>query len=112
VLANKVVHASPQGTFGRLSVYKPTGIIPAGHSDYGIAVPAEHSAISLTVVTTHLLTVMPYGEGLVNIECLDKWIDVVRKYYFEAEDNCFSEDNESRAIRVSGFPIKIPSNEE
>jgi hypothetical protein len=44
-LACLVTHGSPEGTFKRMSIYETRNIIPVGRSNYGIAVPAEHSAI-------------------------------------------------------------------
>ena len=40
-LANKTVHASPQGTFGRLCNMGTHPMIPVGRSDYGITTPGE-----------------------------------------------------------------------
>lgn len=106
-LANKVVHASPQGTFKRLGVYKPTGVLAAGHSDYGVSVAAEHAAISLSIITTLYLTLFPYGDGIVHVNCLRQWVDIIRKYYFEAESNCFSDENIPRSERIDGTRIEI-----
>ena len=45
-LANKVVHATPQGTFDRLGVPSgPRTFTPVSHSDYGLAPPAINAAI-------------------------------------------------------------------
>lgn len=104
-LANKVVHASPQGTIYRLGTFVDTGVLQAGHSDYGVSLAAEHSAISLAVITASFLTILPYGDGAVNASTIGKWVDVVRKYYFEAEDSCFSKDNEMHATKIDGTVI-------
>lgn len=101
-LANKVVHASPQGTMNRLGAFVDTGVLQAGHSDYGVSLAAEHSAISLAVITASFLTILPYGDGAVNASTIGKWVDVVRKYYFEAEDSCFNKDNEMHATKIDG----------
>lgn len=101
-LANKVVHASPQGTFGRLGNYGETGALSAGHSDYGISTAAEHSAISLSIITTLYLTVVPYGDGLVYADSIRRWVDIVRKYYFAAEKNSFSESNIPKVTLIDG----------
>ena len=106
-LANKVVHASPQGTFKRLGNYKTLGVVPCGHSDYGIAIAAEHSAISLALITVQYLTLFPYGDSIVHADCINKWVDVVRKHYYEAERNCFSDENKLRAARIDGSYIEI-----
>ena len=104
-LANKIVHASPQGTFGRLSNYTSCGATPVGHSDYGLSIPAEHSAISLSYITTLFLTLIPYGDGLVHIQSIHKWVEIVRKYYFDAENTCFSESNEPHTTRIDGTKV-------
>jgi len=90
-LANQIVHASPQGTFKRISIKEPLGMIPVGHSDYGISTPAEHSAISLSQVSALFFTLLPYDEGLVAVEVLNRWGDLVRKYYFDTHDEIFRE---------------------
>lgn len=54
-LANKTVHASPQGTFGRLCNMGTHPMIPVGRSDYGITTPGEHSAISLAQISAMFL---------------------------------------------------------
>ena len=89
-LSNKVVHASPQGTFGRLA--NGPGLehfIPVGHSDYGLAMPAVNSAISLSIISTYFFNSIPYGDGLVFIQTIQKWTEVIRKYYSEIETSCF-----------------------
>ena len=101
-LANKVVHASPQGTLGRLGNYVETGALSAGHSDYGISTAAEHSAISLSIITTLYLTLLPYGDGLVHADSIRRWVDVVRKYYYEAEDKCFTETDVPKVTLIDG----------
>lgn len=109
-LANKVVHATPQGTFNRLGSFADIGVLSAGHSDYGVSLAAEHSAISLAVITTFLLSILPYGDGVVHASTIGKWVDVVRKYYYEAEDKCFSEDNEMHATKIDGAVISSDSS--
>lgn len=89
-LSNKVVHASPQGTFGRLA--NAPGIerlIPVGHSDYGLAMPAVNSAISLSIISTYFFNSVSCGDGLVFIQTIQKWTDVIRKYYSDIESSCF-----------------------
>ncbi len=89
-LAHKIVHASPQATFKRLGIFKPNGNIIAGHTDYGIVSAAENSAISLSKITTLFLTLIPYGDGLVHSRCLSKWVKEIKKHYYNAEDNSFT----------------------
>jgi hypothetical protein len=101
-LANKLVHGSPQGTFKRLGVYKESGAICAGHTDYGMSTPAEHSAISLSIITGLLLTVIPYGDGIVYTRTLREWVEVVRKHYFSAKKNCFTAENKTRFTKIDG----------
>ncbi len=89
-LSNKVVHASPQGTFGRLA--NGPGLeqlILVGHSDYGLAMPAVNSAISLSIISTYFFNSIPYGDGLVFIQTIQKWTDVIRRYYSDIESSCF-----------------------
>lgn len=90
-LACFVNHASPQGTFKRLANGKTLGVIPVGHSDYGITTPAEHSAISLAWITNLFLTIFPYGDGIVNCNVLNAWVDIIRDQYFSAHDEIFKD---------------------
>ena len=39
--------------------------------------------------------------------CLQRWVDIVRKYYFEAEENCFSEANNPRVILADGANVEM-----
>lgn len=89
-LSNKIVHASPQGTFGRLANGPGIeGLISAGHSDYGLAMPAINSAISLSIISACFFKVIPFGDGIVYIKTMQKWTNVIRKYYTDIEASCF-----------------------
>lgn len=46
-ITNKLIHASPQGTFSRISQIGPMDEIPIGPVDYGMIVPATNSLQSL-----------------------------------------------------------------
>ena len=79
-----------EATFGRLA--NGPGLehfIPVGHSDYGLAMPAVNSAISLSIISTYFFNSIPYGDGLVFIQTIQKWTEVIRKYYSEIETSCF-----------------------
>ncbi len=93
-LANKVVHASPQGTFARLSDMGTIPVIPVGRSDYGITVPGEHSAISLAQISAMFFTLFPEGDTLVQMQNINHWIDVIREAYFKTHDEIFPEDEQ------------------
>jgi hypothetical protein len=90
-LANKIVHASPQGTFNRLSSSGKTKVISAGHSDYGITTPAEHSAISLAIISSTFFTLFPSGDAVIRVKSINEWIDVIRDLYFSTSDKIFGE---------------------
>ena len=91
-LANKTVHASPQGTFKRLGNMKNEYLIPIGRSDYGITTPAEHSAISLVQISVMFFTIFPFGNIIVATQGINDWIDVVREIYFKSHDEIFPDD--------------------
>ncbi|EKZ4847850.1 hypothetical protein QO278_002553 [Listeria monocytogenes] len=91
-LANKTVHASPQGTFKRLSNTGGINIIPVGRSDYGITTPAEHSAISLAQITTMFFTIYSTGDSIIAIKYIHNWIDVIREEYFKTHDFVFPDE--------------------
>lgn len=88
-LAHKIVHASPQGTFKRMSIHKTSNIMCIGRSDYGVSIPAANAAFSLAHTTESFLSLHKYGDGLAYRSCLIDWIDVVKKAYNEAEETCF-----------------------
>lgn len=87
--ANHTVHASPQGTFDRLGVPAMKDFIPVGRSDYGLAMPAINSAISLAMISADFFISVPSGDGIVYIKTISKWSDTVRKCYTEIERTCF-----------------------
>lgn len=91
VLANKTVHASPQGTFARLGNMKTANVIPVGRSDYGITTPAEHSAISLSQITTMFFAIHSSGDSSIAIKYISNWVDVIREIYFKTHDSLFPE---------------------
>ncbi|WP_346889383.1 DUF5677 domain-containing protein [Clostridium sp. UBA1056] len=91
-LANKIIHASSQGTFSRLGNMGSNNVIAVGRSDYGITTPGEHSAISLAQITTMFYGIFPYGDGVVAMKYINGWIDVVREMYFKTHDEIFPND--------------------
>lgn len=91
-LANKTVHASPQGTFKRLSNAGGIDIIPVGRSDYGITTPAEHSAISLAQITTMFFAIHSAGDSTLAMKYIHNWLDVIREEYFKTHDSVFPDD--------------------
>lgn len=91
-LANKAVHASPQGTFGRLGTMGTHSVIPVGRSDYGITTPGEHSAISLIQISAMFFTLFPESDTIVQMKNMDKWLGVIRENYFKTHDEVFPDD--------------------
>lgn len=92
-LANKTVHASPQGTFKRLANMEiGEEVIPVGRSDYGITTPGEHSAISLAQISTMFFSLFSHSDILIAMRNINDWINVVREMYFKAHDEVFPED--------------------
>lgn len=88
-LACLVTHASPEGTFKRISIYETQNVIPVGRSNYGIAVPAEHSAISLHLISTLFFTLFPYADGIAHVKTLGKWVSVIQEMYHSTEEEVF-----------------------
>ena len=88
-LACLATHGSPEGTFKRLSIYETRDIIPVGRSNYGIAVPAEHSAISLHLVSTLFFTLFPYADGIAYVKTLGRWVEVIQEMYYSTEKEAF-----------------------
>lgn len=93
-LSCKVVHASAQGTFGRLGNGPNTpNIVPVGHSDYGLALPAINSALSLAMTSIIYFGLIHYGDSIVYIKIIQRWAELIRDYYTEIETTCFSNEN-------------------
>ena len=95
-LACMVNHASPQGTFKRLSNGCVINMTPVGRSDYGLITPAEHSAISLQWITATFITLFPHTDSISRAKTIGAWVDVVRDMYFSAHDEIFRELNEEQ----------------
>ncbi len=91
-LANKIVHATPQGTFKRLSNNGKQSIIPVGRSDYGLTTPGEHSAITLVQITTMFGCLFKDFDSLLYIIIQNNWINIVREAYFKVHDEIFPDD--------------------
>lgn len=95
-LANKVVHATPQGTFDRLGMPSgPRDFTPVGHSDYGLAPPAVNAALSLSSIAADYFGLVRSGAAIVYTRVLTKWASLVREYYTEIESKCFNEQENS-----------------
>lgn len=92
VLANRVIHATPQGTFARMSNTGKYSLIPVGRSDYGLTTPGEHSAISLAVISTMFFTIYPESDTIASVHIINRWVDVIREAYFKAHDEAFPDD--------------------
>ncbi|MEB6065125.1 DUF5677 domain-containing protein [Enterococcus gallinarum] len=93
ILANRIIHASSQGTFSRLSNMETGNFIPVGRSDYGITTPAEHSAISLAQITAIFFTIHPSGDSIIAVKYINNWVDVIREEYFKTHDSVFPDDD-------------------
>lgn len=91
-LANEVVHPSSQGTFHRIGTISNEEVITVGHTDFGLTTPGEHSAITLAQLTGLFLRVYPSGDALLSASMINKWVDVVREYYFKAHDYIFPDE--------------------
>lgn len=90
-LACFTTHASPQGTFGRLANQKSDRVILVGHSYYGIATAAIHSAFCLSWITVELLTLFSHLDSLSNCKMLRDWVDVIQELYLTAHEKAFGE---------------------
>ena len=90
-LACFTTHASPQGTFGRLANQKSDRVILVGHSYYGIATAAIHSAFCLSWITVELLTLFSHLDSLSNCKMLRDWVDVIQELYLAAHEKAFGE---------------------
>ncbi|MBR3752870.1 MAG: hypothetical protein IKK50_07045 [Ruminiclostridium sp.] len=98
-LANKIVHASPLGTFSRMGAIRTTEkLIPAGRSDYGLAIPAMNAAVSLFLVTAIYFSLTGIGDALLYVQTLGKWIDKIQTVYEDIQKECFDLGGEALEI--------------
>jgi hypothetical protein len=67
-------------------------VIPVGRSDYGITTPGEHSAISLAQISAVFFTLFPESDTIIQMQNINRWIDVIREAYFKTHDEVFLED--------------------
>lgn len=88
-LACLVTHGSPEGTFKRMSIYQTRNVVPVGRSNYGIAVPAEHSAILLSLISALFFTLFPYADSIAYVKTLGKWVEVIQEMYYSTEKGAF-----------------------
>lgn len=88
------VHASPQGTFGRIVVASyATDVLPAGHSDSGIAVAGQHSAIFLDRMSTLLLDVYHFSDDAkIYARTINSWTGKVCAAYGEVATKYFEKE--------------------
>lgn len=90
-LACWICHSSPQGTFKRLSNGEGMNYVPVGHSDYGIAMPAEHSAMMLNIASAIFLTLFQNADSLLYVKTMNEWIKVIQKMYYTTHVDVFNE---------------------
>lgn len=90
-LSNKVIHASPQGTFARLGKPQNLDIVAVGPSDYGLAIPAVNSAVALSIISAIFLTLLHSGDGVLYSRVITSWVDKIRETYSEIEKNSFDQ---------------------
>jgi hypothetical protein len=87
-VANQTVHASPQGTFGRLG--SQDGESPdSQRSEYGISAPAIQSANTLVLITSMLFSVYPEQESVEQTELAVKWLEELTDIYAEIHERLF-----------------------
>ena len=89
--ANQTVHASPQGTFGRLGVPDGTDF-KSQRSSYGIAAPAIQSANTLALISSMLFSILPDEDTVNNMQLATKWLDELIELYCSTHDKLFPDD--------------------
>lgn len=89
--ANQTVHASAQGTFGRLGT--PDGENSTSQrSTYGIAAPAIQSANTLALISTMLFSILPDEDTVYNMSLATKWLDEIIELYCVTHDSLFPDN--------------------
>lgn len=89
-VANQTVHASPQGTFGRLGA-QDGNKTDSPRSGYGIAAPAIHSANTLALISSMLFSLFPEEKTMDKMSLAARWLDELIEAYCETHDSLFKE---------------------
>lgn len=100
--ACKTVHASPEGTFGRISNKKEgLNIIPVGRCDYGINIPATHSCITLSIINAEFMTIFSHFNTLVELQTLMELKNTVVNSFKNAEKEIFNKESEIKITTIN-----------
>jgi hypothetical protein len=91
--ANQTVHASPQGTFGRLGSQDGSDT-SSRRSDYGIAAPAIESASTLALLSSMLCSIYQDENTTEIITLAANWLEELTDIYCNTHDNLFPDDTE------------------
>lgn len=91
----QVVHASSLGTFGRIGSPDENMIISTGASDYGLALPAVNSAISLMHVTLFYFGLLDQMDSRAFIRTIQKWLDILIDCYTTIDTTSFPHEQVS-----------------
>lgn len=89
-VANQTVHASPQGTFGRLGSKDGSESL-AQRVDYGISAPAIQSANTLALITSMLISIFPEEKPVEKMSLAAKWLDELTETYCKTHEKLFRE---------------------
>lgn len=87
-VANQTVHASPQGTFGRLGAQDNGDSLRSG---YGIAAPAIQCANTLALVSSMLFSLYPDEETVEKMSLAAKLLDALTEIYYNTHERLFPE---------------------
>ncbi|MBQ5399319.1 MAG: hypothetical protein IIU14_07795 [Ruminococcus sp.] len=91
-VANQTVHASPQGTFGRLGEQDGKEI-PSQRSEFGLSAPAIHSANTLALVASMLFSLYPEEETMEGLKLAAGWLDELIDIYTKTHEKLFGTEN-------------------
>jgi len=100
--SSQIVHASPQGTFGRIS-NKGTNKIPfiaVGASNYGLEIPADHTVISFYQLTMQYINIFPSYNSMYFSYIMDKWVKRIREEFYKVKNDVLDNDSEALIGRL------------
>lgn len=102
--ACKAVHASPEGTFGRISNREnDIHFIPVGRCDYGINIPATHACIALSIINAEFLTIFPNFNTLVELRMLLYLKNAVIHSFEETEPQIFDNKTTQKITKINPY---------
>lgn len=87
-MANNSVHSGPKGTLFQLGRFEKSeygDMMLSGPSNYGLADPAQNTALSLFQVTTVLVNLNPNSERVLTLKAAEKFLNKIQTEFVSTQ---------------------------